>query len=429
MRAGEPPSTDRSLCRLLKLPCPSHTDPLNQVHMLHLGLLATAALLTSASTERVGIVGLGENQREATATLAQALASDGRGTTVLVLPLGPKSSATADHLQHVEKRLKAAQTAYQEFDLEQARAALLGIDAALADNLHRDDARLWLGRLHRLQARMALLEKDAATARRQFRLAARIDPRFAPSVDLWPPDARLAYADAVAENRSASIGILSLTVRPSRARVWVNGVPRDRGSQTLRDLRSGEHRITVRAPGHTPLAVTIETPGGNQLKQASLFMRRQSDAKLGGQLAAGLLETPHHSDGLAQLLLERLAVTRLVVLASEGARLFGADGSAHGPALIGPPVSEAIVARLHQQDSSGGRPTARSPAMLRPAGPGPQALQGTASPAAAALPPWYARPESWVMGGLLVGGILSAILLLTPDNKPPRATLMLGVDR
>lgn len=212
---------------------------------------------------------------------------------ILLVSQSPVESATevrpgaAAELQAADAHLRQAQGAYLNLDVPGATEHLESIVSLLAPHLNHTEAMGLMAAALRLRGLVALLANNAAEVRRYFRLAANLDPSYAPVRGDWPPEARLAYADAAAESKAASKGVLSLDLAPRQARFWIDGLESANGSATVRDLAAGEHFVTVRAAGFAPVGVLVTIAGEQRLDHATIALE---------PLAGSIPDISYHDD-------------------------------------------------------------------------------------------------------------------------------------
>ncbi len=363
-------------------------------------LLATSVLC--APTPRLGVVAIGKVNRERATLLTKNIKNSTQPIPILILPKA--STAKPNVITVADAQLAKAQLAYQNFSTEQARMALKDLHDVLGLELHRELARLRLAAVYRLEALLDLMDKDIASARSNFHMAVLLSPEFAPSVDAWPPEARLAYADVVADVRNSSGGGLSIKLKPKNAALWVDGKAYGRGAQTVHALSPGLHRLTIRAPGFAPLSARVEVLPDSQLSQVDLFLTALSEEAL-----ALSLVTPNASPNpVAALLAQRLNVHRIVVLNEAQGTLYdhaGKQWATFSTSAL-PAALDAKLMLLNQTEASG--------AIV-------YAIEDPATPT-----PFYARKSTWVIGGVAVGTILAAVLLFFPKKDISTTTIVLG---
>jgi hypothetical protein len=241
------------------------------------------------------------------------------------------------------------------------------------------------------------VEADAA-----FVAASFLEPEWSPGIDEWPPEARLAYADAVASSRRRGPGVLSVRVEPSFATLYVDGRQAAVGPATLPDLAPGQHALLATAPGHAPLAALIEIAGDGKLDDTSLFLEKiGAGADPGGLVAALAADFGGKGErAIASALAGRRSVEALVIVTDGVAWVLGGEGERRGTSLVVQP--EPVRARILGDE-----------------------ILATEPPSPAE--PWYTSP--WAIGGagaVVVAGASVGLYFLLRDEPVAPVRYNLG---
>jgi hypothetical protein len=300
--------------------------------------------------------------------------------------------------------VRAARTSYANLQPHDAMAKLAMAREHLRTLLDAPGAALELAAALRVEGLTLLFLEKPDQAAERFVSAHFLAPAFSPDAGAWPPEARLAYADAVAAARREESGSLSVRVQPESARVWLDGREVGLGATTVRDLTRGTHHLLVTCPGYTPFAAAVSVEGGGHLDEASVFLESRPRAETATALAdafAGPSET-----AVARQVAAVLGVDALVVVMDDaGARqtvvwVLDAEGARLGSAI---PLLADAAAEV----------------ATRIAGPRQPGVVAEATP-------WYLRWYTLVGAGVvLVGGAVALGVALNQDTED-RVSFHLG---
>lgn len=307
-------------------------------------------------------------------------------------------------------RVVEAEMEYTSLNIPRALELVRAFHLELATLLATPVGVELLGRSLRVDGLARLFAGDATSAAASFASASFVDPDYSPGPEEWPPPARLAYADAVSTARGAAPGIVSLSVEPSVAEVWIDGRRRGRGSQSLDDLLPGQHFVLVACPGFRPVAAALPVQGAGVLQSIAIALEPLPVPEPG--LAKGVLEasSTELQVARAKLLMQKAAADALVV--------------AHAP----PPHRPAVWV-FKGKDTSPQELTAADPETLAQ-------LVGLGLTPAAEVPqapepppptPWYERWPVWVGVGvavLAIAGGTTAVVL--SQERSPNVTFVIG---
>ena len=359
--------------------------------------------------------------RAAAVALQGQLATDPRLTVRDVEIASRHRAAETLDLPALQAVLREAQEAYVRLEPQVALTRLDDVEAALRRFTDVKEARQALAHALRLRGLAFLFLEKNQSAGESFGAAWALDPDFSPAAEEWPPEARLAYADAVAVVKRGGTGSLTVTTLPRTAQIFVDGREVGVGATTVSDLLAGVHHLLVVVIGHKRNAVSVTVHGGGRLDNVAVFPEQmQPEADRRAEVLAALsvaFESPHE-----------------MLVATQAAELLEADALVvvHGPGVGTIPASLGVVATV--LDAAGKR---LGPAVslqevwtagqiiadrLFGVGPSPTPLSEVGS----APSPWYLRWYTLaVAGALVVGGGVALTILLTRD-RPDKITFSLG---
>jgi hypothetical protein len=334
--------------------------------------------------------------------LGEALRADTR-LAVVVVGGGGAAALAGDPLAPALPLLAEARQAWAELDAPQVLARLAQAEALTRPWLVSAEAAALLARALRLRGVVSLFLQKPEEASRSFVAAFLLEPAFAPGAEEWPPEARLAYADAVAAVRRAAPGALSVRVEPAVADVWLDGRLAGVGPTTVDGLVPGDHHLVVTCAGHGRFAAVVPVTGNGTLEQVDVFLPPLAPAERQRQAAEALLEgfaSPHESR-VARQAATLLGATGLILVATET----GGGGRAVGWAL------NAAGERLGGAVSLADHAAAAAELAFRIAG-------GDLPAPAAPPPPWYLRWYTLAAVGAVIvgGGIALGVALYDGDG-------------
>ncbi|OGQ89015.1 MAG: hypothetical protein A2289_18540 [Deltaproteobacteria bacterium RIFOXYA12_FULL_58_15] len=373
-----------------------------------LGAIFTITLIADPLAIQVIATNHGLPVVSAAQKLRAQLATDfGLQVNSQVLVPGPSTAGSSAWLDKAAESLEQAQQSYARLESGPTLALLLEVEEATKSHIDDTEAALLLAKALRLRGLTYLFMEKSQDATAAFTTAHFIDGEFSPDADQWPPEARLAYADAGAQSRQQAAGSLSIHVQPGAAAVWVDGKPVSIGSTTVTDLGAGAHYLLITSAGYEPMGAVVSVRGNAMLDQASIFLETADDKM--GLLASALAEAV---DGpREQLIAAQVAAvlegTHLLVVQSQSvtspASVIVLD--LHGRRVGGAvPLVEATVAAQHIAGLLLGQPL---------------------PPPVAPAKPWYGRWYTWVAVGTVVAGGVVLGVLLGQDN-PDRISFHLG---
>ncbi len=361
--------------------------------VLSVGLVATPLEI------QVVVAGSATPLVRAAEELRLALEADGRlavaGAVLSGVATGPDGG-----IAEAAALIARAHEAYAELDPEAALDHLTRAQEILRPRLDRDDAAGELADSLRLAGLTHLFVEKPAEAAQSFVSAHFLDPDYSPGAGQWPPEARLAYADAIAAARGAPTGSLSIRVEPEVAEAHIDGRSVGLGSTTVRDFAPGAHHLLVTCPGYKPFAAVVNVEGRGTLNQASVFLEARPRAR---ELAVAALAGVFGGDTESTAARQAAAVTgagALVLVVDDAGRrrtvawLLDSDGARRGGSMDlarKPETAAEIASRL-----KGGE--------LLP-------------PAIAPADPWYLRWHTLAAAGAVVlGGAVALVVALNRDS-------------
>ena len=160
-----------------------------------------------------------------------------------------------------------ARTAHEELDLESARRALDQVLSDLGELPLTPDAREVWRDVQILRIEIAEAEQDLLKRDRAIDELIRVIPRLQPRQNGLSG----TLADlVVARKASLKPAVRAvIRVRPTEARVWVDGRPTQAGDA----LRPGKHRLLVKAPGHRAHIENFEVVEGDPRVELQASLR------------------------------------------------------------------------------------------------------------------------------------------------------------
>ena len=358
---------------------------------------------------------------QAAQALRDTLAASGRlllDDVVLVAEDGATSLSNAVSLQEARSLVQEAHGLYTALSAPEALAKIGEARALLGLLLDHPDGAALLAEAMRIKGLVHLFMEKPRQASAAFFSAYLLDPEYIPDALQWPPEARLAYADAIAAARRDPGGILSFDVQPPAAVVWLNGKKAGIGPTTVSGVAPGEHFVLATCPGYNRVTAVVTVLGGGKLNQAALYLEElPEETARRAQVAAFAAAFDHEDEkAAAKLLAEQLEAEVLVwvtpragaqaawVLAGSGERLRDAVVVVSGNDA----AREVEVAIL-------GEP---APALTQPV---PEAVP----PA----PVWYERWEVWLVLGAAAAVIgATAVYIGASQGQNQSMTFYLGGD-
>ena len=160
--------------------------------------------------------------RAAAVALQGQLATDPRLTVRDVEIASRHRAAETLDLPALQAVLREAQEAYVRLEPQVALTRLDDVEAALRRFTDVKEARQALAHALRLRGLAFLFLEKNQSAGESFGAAWALDPDFSPAAEEWPPEARLAYADAVAVVKRGGTGSLTVTTLPRTAQIFVD---------------------------------------------------------------------------------------------------------------------------------------------------------------------------------------------------------------
>jgi len=336
--------------------------------------------------------------------LRAALAADGR-LAVRAEVLVPAEVA-APSVKAAATLVAQAREDYANLDPQAALTKLVGAQESLRPLLDHPGALGQLAAALRVEGLTHLFVDNGKSAARSFASAYFLDPDYSPGAGQWPPEARLAYADAIATARGASTGSLSVRVEPEIARVWIDGRDVGLGSTTLRELARGAHHLLVTCPGHTAFAAVVNVEGDGKLSQASVFLEARSGAREEAMSAFGAAFGGDSEAMVARQAAAILTAGALVLVTDDAksrrtvAWVLDDTGARRGGSVpLGDAAAAEIAARLLGSDET---------------------------PVVGPANPWYLRWYTLAAAGaVVVGGAVALAVALSQDSTD-RVSFHLG---
>ncbi len=374
-------------------------------------ILALLFAVTAAPPPAVAVVVRGEEAPlvAAAAGLAHNLS---RAALTVDGPLVARPAAEPAPLVAAEALFDQARTAYAELDAPTALTRLTELGTLLRPWLDADGVAALLARSLRLRGLVHQFAGDLAAAAQSFTSAAFLDPEFTPAAEEWPPEARLAYADALADVRRAAPAALSVRVEPAVAEVIVDGIRRGVGSLTVSELAPGAHHLTVVSAGYERFAALVALAGDGRLEQVDVFLQPLPAAEQREQALAALHAGIDQADEVTPVrqAAALLAARWLVFVAWDAhapgawrpaAWLFDAEGRRIG-GLVALIDLEAASDEFERR------------------------ILGLAAPPPAAAARWYEHWAVWAGGGVLVAGGVALLAAWLVADDDPRGSFYLG---
>jgi hypothetical protein len=262
----------------------------------------------------------------------------------------------------------------------------------------------------RLRGRILLFTGNVAEASQSFRTAAFLEPGFVPAVEAWPPEARLAYADARG-SRAAGAGVLSIEVEPREAELWLDGRYLGQGPTTVSGVEPGDHQLLATCVGASRRAAAVSVAGQGRLEKATLFLEALPPGKAPSSAAAALTA----ADGSV----------RLAVVARQAAQRLGADALVLLTGGVGAGGRARCLDRRGETcfDEAGAEPEVVAAGLSRwTAG-----RELMTAPVVAPPTPWYSRWPVWAGAGAaaaVIGGTVAIVRARSRTER--RVDLYLG---
>ncbi len=379
-------------------------------------ILAVLAAGAPSSPPKVHVVTRGDSSvlMRAGERLRQALAADPRLVVDPQIDTPRASPSTRDaDIEAARTAIEAAQQDYNRLSPQSALSQALRAEALLQRWLDRADVPPMLARALRLKGLTLLYLARNDEAKIVLGSASALDPSFSPGAEEWPPEARLLYADTVADAKRAAPGSLSVGVTPDAATVWLDGRVVGSGSTTVPKVAPGAHYLLVVSPAFERFAGVVTLEGGGKLSQASVFLEAIA-GESGRAAAVAALDEAWSSE-------REEAVTRQVAAVLEADTVVMV--SEHPDRGSNPPVAWILG---NDGKRRGGYVTlASTESAAREISDRLVGLTdiGSVDPP----PPWYARWTTWAIAGgavAIVGG--SILLVALTRDEPDRVTYYIG---
>ena len=192
--------------------------------------------------------------------------------------------------------------------LEQARATLCESPRILAE-------RTLLADIHLLTGQIDIATGRAAEARREFALAAVIEPTRTLHPGLYPPEVVAAYQQAQSEPIALAPGALVVEALPAEAQIYLDGDFRGPAPLVVPELAAGLHYVTAVVQGRAARTRVVEVTGGHSTQLSLLVPLVQAATQVPALLAA-YRATPR-SPAAAELLLAAVGADLLLALADD----------------------------------------------------------------------------------------------------------------
>lgn len=353
----------------------------------------------------------------AAGTLRAELAGDGRlrlSDEVLVVTNGADPITVGDDLKAIAALVDEADLLYVGLNAPEALAKIAEARAKLGLMLDRPQAAAVLARAMRIKGLVFLFMENAEQAATAFFSAYLLSPEFVPDSQQWPPEARLAYADAVAAARRSPGGILSVDITPPVATLWLNGRKAGIGPTTVSGIAPGEHFGLATCPGFNRVAALVTVAGGGKLSQAALYLAEQPpEIALRAQAAAFADAFGSDDEERAtRLLAEQLGAEVLIYVANQA----GAQ-AAWVLAASGERQREPVVI-VSGNDAA---------AEIRVAilGEEPETIPRPIPPPPPPAPQWYERWEVWMVVGAAVA-VAGGTAIYIGASRGRNVTILVG---
>ncbi len=325
-----------------------------------------------------------------------------------VLSVVRKASSTPEDLSALLKAnalIEKAKIAATQLQAAETIQLIESLGARLAPYTYLQSAVALLAEGLRIKGRAHLYLDEPALAKEAFVSASFLEPAFSPDELVWPPKARLSYADSVASSRNVSSGSLTVQLKPAFCDLWVDGQLQGRGSSTLPNIQPGEHFLGAACVGHQPLGVRVITQPGGKLSQGFLYLKKVPD-----QTSSDWVSQAMHSPRGSWVYSELIHLLQTDFLLATSKRrpsewvLVNAKGEILGEPFpkSRPPeeLIDFIHLHLHTDWSSV---------------PPPQVL------------PWYQQWQAWALTGVVVAiGIGVGTYHIAQNNREDRVRLVVG---
>lgn len=317
----------------------------------------------------------------------------------------PRSGEKPKVLGEARSLLEKAKTAEAQLRANETLQSIEALATILTPHLYLDSAVKVLAEGLRIKGRAHLYLDEPASANEVFISASFLDPAFSPDERVWPPKARLAYADSVASARNVSPGTLTIQLNPAFCDLWVDGKSKGRGSSTLSKTQPGEHFLCAACIGHQSIGARVITHPNGKLSQASLFLEKRADQNA-AQWVVEASQSPRGSRASAELM--QLLQTDFLLMSSKGNGSEWVLSNAKGE-LLGAPFSKSRSSqelvdfiKLHLNSD------------------------WTSTPPAQVLP-WYGQWQTWALTGVIVAvGIGVGTYHIAQNDREDRVRLVVG---
>ncbi len=341
------------------------------------------------------------------------------GTEVLVIVGEVDPAAKVKVLNAIDGVIDDAYDAYTALNAPAALAKIAEARAKLGLMVDSKEARELLAEAMRIKGLVFLFMEKPDQAATAFFSSYLLEPDFVPDSQEWPPEARLAFADAIAAARRDPGGILSVDMAPTSATLWLNGRKAGIGPTTLSGLPPGEHVVLATCAGFNRVTAVVTVESGGKLSQAALYLEAQPPEVARQERAAAFRSAFGH-DGeayAARFLAEHLGAEHLIYVTKHaGARaawVLDASGARHrDPVVV---VAGNDAAREIRIAILGEEPTIDP---LKAPIPEPPDLGPTE---------WYKRWEVWMVMGAAVavaGG--TAVYIGVSQSQNEDVTIYMG---
>jgi len=358
---------------------------------------ALLAVVLAAGPARVVVLPLGGELDATRAAALDARLAEVRDVVVTVArPLAPDECAGATWRGPLDE----ARGAVTRLDPSTALEATATAAERARPCIDHPAAVAGLAEAARLRGRILLFTGNTAEAQQSFRTAALLEPGFVPAVEAWPPEARLAYADARG-SRAAGAGVLSIEVEPREAELWLDGRYLGQGPTTVSGLEPGDHQLLATCVGAVRRAAAVSVVGQGRLEKATLFLEPLPPDGASSSAASALaaVEGSGRLPVVARQAAVRLGVDAVVVVTGAGggaarARCF----DRRGEVCFDESGAAADVVPAGLSRWSAGRE-----------------LMGT--PVAPPLTPWYARWPVWAGAGAAVAVIGGTVAIVRARSR------------
>lgn len=311
--------------------------------------------------------------------------------------------------------------------LEQARATLCESPRILAE-------RTLLADIHLLTGQIEIAAGRDVEARREFALAAVIEPTRTLHPGLYPPDVVAAYQQAQRERGAAVPGALVVEAEPAEAQIYLDGDFRGPPPLVVPELAAGLHYVTAVVQGRAARTRVVEVASGHSTQLALFVPLVQAEAPVATLLAA--YRALPRSSTAAEALLAAIGADLVLALADDRGAVArrAADRSVVALEVLDPAFVAADPGQRTQQlvEASDAAVRERIPKAIASTAPA-QGASSVSSSAPDGDQPWPAWV--WVTAGAAGSALIAAsavavgiYIVSLPPPAPPadRVNIVIG---